>query len=264
MAIGVFDSGVGGLSVLKQLINYLPNEHYIYLGDTARVPYGNKSVSTVQHYSRQATEFFLDNDVKLIVIACNTASALAIDSIQKVAKKIPVVEMIKPASKAAALNSKNSRIGVIGTRATINSEAYTKEIMKHDSFNNMKVFGKACPLFVPLVEEGMINNPATSLIAHEYLDEFQKSEIDTLVLGCTHYPFLHNLITQIMPNVRLIDTGEYAALEVKKLLEENENLGNHDKYKLDFYLTDTPYTFTDLAENMLGFQIEKPKKVDLD
>lgn len=264
MAIGVFDSGVGGLSVLKQLIKYLPNEHYIYLGDTARVPYGNKSVSTVQHYSRQATEFFLDNDVKLIVVACNTASALAIESIQKVAKKVPVVEMIKPASTAASKSTKNSRIGVIGTRATINSEAYTKEILKHDAFNNFKVFGIACPLFVPLVEEGMIENPATMLIANEYLNNLKQSDIDTLVLGCTHYPFLQNLIQEILPNVKLIDTGEYAALEVKKLLESNGNLEVNQNYQLDFYLTDTPYTFTDLAEKMLGFKIEKPKKVDLD
>jgi len=265
--IGVFDSGVGGLSVLKQFLHYLPNENYIYLGDTARVPYGNKSQSIVQEYARQATEFFIDNEVKMIVIACNTVSAVAIEAVQKIAKSIPVIEMIRPASEAAITSSQNSRVGVIGTRATINSEAYIHELKKYDKYSNLKITSTACPLFVPLVEEGYLQSEAAELIARDYLETFATEEIDTLVLGCTHYPFLRDLIHKILPHVKLIDTGEAAAIQAKKIIE-NENISAgieaKDGSNIEFYLTDTPYTFTNIAENLLGFKIEKIKKVNLD
>lgn len=267
-AIGLFDSGIGGLSVLKQFTRFLPSERFVYLGDTARVPYGNKSTQTVVEYSKQCTKFLISQDVKLIVIACNTASALALDVVQDMVD-VPVIGMIYPAAKAALMSSQNSRIGVIGTRATIDSKAYQSQISILADSTDCEVFSKACPLFVPLVEEGMLRHEVTRKIAEEYLGEFQAYNIDTLVLGCTHYPLLKQLISEILPNVTLIDSGEHAAIKAIRLLAESGMLAEEEfklstQPKVEFFVTDVPNTFFDIANIFLGFNVAKPTKIVLE
>jgi glutamate racemase len=265
--IGVFDSGIGGLSVLKQFIRFLPYEKYIYLGDTARVPYGNRSSETVKQYSRECTQFLLDHEVKLIVVACNTASSVALDAIREVSN-VPVIGMILPAVSAALRASSNGKIGVIGTRATINSNAYSNTIYELSQSENIKVESKACPLFVPIVEEGWIDHPATRLIAEDYLSEFKETGIDTLVLGCTHYPLLSQLIGEIIPNISLIDSGEHAAVTAIRLLAESNDLVEERQEfiitpNITFYVTDVPSTFFDMAQRFLGFSVDSPNKIVL-
>ncbi|MDD3125849.1 MAG: glutamate racemase [Candidatus Kapabacteria bacterium] len=267
-AIGLFDSGIGGLSVLKQFVRFLPGENFIYLGDTARVPYGNKSRQTVIEYSKQCTNFLLNQDVKLIVVACNTASSVALDVVQEMSS-VPVIGMITPAARAAILATQNSKIGIIGTRATVTSRAHQDEIHSLAGDREIEVFAKSCPLFVPLVEEGMLHHNVTRQIAEEYLGEFEAHGIDTLVLGCTHYPLLRQLIGEILPNVELIDPGELAAIKAIRLLAENGLLADDAKIignqpNADFYVTDIPDTFFDIANIFLGFPVRKPQKVDLE
>jgi len=263
-AIGVFDSGIGGLTVLKQLIRFLPYEKYVYLGDTARVPYGNKSDSIVQEYARQCTKFLLDKKVKLIIIACNTVSAVAMETVRSVAGDVPVIGMIMPASAAAIRATINGKIGVIGTRATIKSEAYTKGINSLLEINQVDVLSQACPLFVPIVEEGFINHPIARLAAEEYLCSLKKEKIDTLVLGCTHYPLLIRLLNEIMPGVSLIDSGEQSSVHSLRLLAEMNLLAPEGKdliikHNIEFYVTDIPTVFFEQAQRFLGFSIDSPK-----
>lgn len=265
--IGVFDSGIGGLSVLKQFIRFLPYERYIYLGDTARVPYGNKSDDTVKQYAAECTEFLLSKDVKLIVVACNTASSVALDLVQKISD-VPVIGMIYPAARASLQETRNGKIGIIGTRATINSDAYSKAIYELNGNNNIKVISQACPLFVPLVEEGWIRHKATRIIAEEYLEIFKNEKVDTLILGCTHYPLLSQLIAEIIPSVTLIDSGEHSAVMAIRMLGEQNALVEEkkeiiDKPSIEFFVTDVPSTFYDLASRFLGFAVESPKIVKL-
>lgn len=265
--IGIFDSGVGGLTVLKQFLKYLPNESYVYLGDTARVPYGNKSKETIREYAKQVTNFLLKQNVKLIVVACHTVSSVALDVVEK-NSNIPVVGMIKPAVRSAVVTSRNKRIGVIGTRATISSQSYQKELLRYANITEDKVFSKACPLFVPLAEEGFINHPSTKLIAEEYLGEFRKYMIDTLILGCTHYPLLSKVIADVLPEVELIDSGEQSAVHSLRLLAEDNLLMKDenriiDKPSILFYLTDVPLSFREIANNFLGYQIENPQIVSI-
>ena len=193
--IGVFDSGIGGLTVVKHLSAVLPNEHIVYFGDTARVPYGSKSNSTVIEYSIQDTNFLLHKNVKIVVVACNTASSIAISELQN-KFSVPVIGVIIPGAQMAVNETVNRRIGVIGTRATIGNQAYSKAIKKIDK--DIQVFEKACPLFVPLAEEGWTHHRATHEIAEEYLKELKEKEIDTLVLGCTHYPILSDVIQEVI------------------------------------------------------------------
>jgi glutamate racemase len=265
--IGLFDSGIGGLSVLQQFIRFLPNEKYIYLGDTARVPYGNKSHETVIEYSKQCTKFLLEKGVKLIVVACNTASSISLKAVREISD-VPVIGMIAPAAGAALRATQNNKIGVIGTRATIESKAYLLKINSMRGKNEVEVFSKACPLFAPMVEEGLLKHKATKIIAEEYLGEFQAHEIDTLVLGCTHYPLLKQLIAEILPDVNLIDSGEHSAVIAIRLLAEKGLLQDEkntyiDLPKVDFYVTDVPSTFYDVAKIFLGFSVSKPVKVNL-
>ena len=263
--IGVFDSGIGGLSVLKQFIRYLPFESYIYLGDTARVPYGNKSSDTVRQYARESTEFLLEKNVKLIVVACNTVSSVALDTVRELADT-PVIGMIQPAVAAALRETANNRIGLIGTRATINSNAYADAIEQLRGNDTINLFSTPCPLFVPIVEEGWINHQATRLIAEEYLTGLKNEDIDTLILGCTHYPLLKQLINEILPSVSLIDSGEHASVNAIRILAEQNLLveeGNSFVLKpsIDFFVTDVPSTFFELAKSFLGFMVDSPKKV---
>ncbi|MBR3091375.1 MAG: glutamate racemase [Bacteroidetes bacterium] len=267
-AIGVFDSGIGGLSVLKQLIRFLPFEKYIYLGDTGRVPYGNKSNNTLQQYALECTKFLIEKNVKLIVVACNTVSAVALETVKTIAKDIPVIGMIQPAAKAALHSTKNNKIGIIGTRATITSNKYLDTIKHLTTSKSVNVFSQACPLFVPLVEEGMIDNPAARLIVKEYLQKLIDANIDTLILGCTHYPLLSHLFLELMPNVIQIDTGEQAAVTALRLLAEQNLLQPERqeysiKYNIKFYVTDIPNQFYELAQRFLGFAVDTPEFISL-
>ncbi len=249
--IGVFDSGIGGLTVVRALMKRLPHENIVYFGDTARVPYGSKSPQTVREYTAQDTAFLVGKNVKMIVIACNTVSSVAIDVVQKHAR-VPVVGVIVPGAKAASRATRNNRIGVIGTLGTVKSNAYPNAIRLENS--KAEVTSQACPLFVPLAEEGWIDHPATEIIAKEYLFPLKIAKIDTLVLGCTHYPLLRDPIAKVFEkNVELIDSGEATALEVERMLDE-EGLRNPSAHhaNLQFFVSDIPHKFTEIGERFLG------------
>ncbi|OGV04376.1 MAG: glutamate racemase [Ignavibacteria bacterium RIFOXYB2_FULL_36_7] len=261
--IGIFDSGIGGLTVVKRFLTALPNENIIYFGDTARVPYGSKSNSTVIEYSLQDARFLLSKNVKAIVVACNTASSVAIDELRKTFD-IPIIGMIGPGSKAALKETKNKKVGVIGTRATISNSAYAKRLKFLDP--SVEVFEKACPLFVPLAEEGWIKKNATFEIAEEYLNELRSKEIDTLVLGCTHYPILSGVIQKVIgPNVKLIDSGIASVEIVKEELKKNNLLSQRDSGgESIFYVSDIPTKFKEIAELFLGKPVNEINKVELE
>ena len=221
--IGVFDSGVGGLTVAREIMRQIPNERIVYFGDTARVPYGSKSKDIITKYSRQIIRFLLTENVKAIVIACNTASAFALDTMQK-EFDIPIIGVLKPGAKVAAKTTVNGRIGLIGTEGTIHSGMYAQFIksIKPD----VEVIGKPCPLFVPLVEEGMLHDTITDQVAERYLSTLKDKNIDTLIMGCTHYPLLRSTIRRVMgESVNLVNPAYETAIELKKLLE-NKNLAN--------------------------------------
>lgn len=259
--IGVFDSGIGGMTVVRALTHHLPHENIIYFGDTARVPYGPKSPQVVREYALQDTDVLLQHNVKLIVIACNTVSAVALDVVQKRAK-VPVVGVILPGATAGVQATKRKRIGVIGTVGTIFSNAYTNAIRQLDS--DIKVFGQPCPLFVPLAEEGWIDHKATELIAKEYLFPLTLEKIDTLVLGCTHYPILRDVIGKVLQHsVTLIDSGEATAFVVKNMLTDLK-LNNTSTLKpnLQFFVSDVPHKFTEIGERFLGTKIGKVHRVE--
>jgi glutamate racemase len=258
--IGVFDSGIGGLTVVRALLRRLPQENIVYFGDTARVPYGPKSPQVVRAYAEEDTEFLLSKNVKMIVIACNTVSAVALDVVQKHAK-IPVVGVIAPGAKAAVSASKKKRIGVIGTIGTISSNAYTNAIRQIDE--TVSVFSRPCPLFVPLVEEGWVGHKATEMIAKEYLFPFTQEKIDTLVLGCTHYPLLKDVISNALKGAAvLIDSGEAAALEVENVLGEHRlKNASREKPNVQFFVSDIPAKFTEIGERFLGAKMGVVKKV---
>ncbi|MDE3056955.1 MAG: glutamate racemase [Bacteroidota bacterium] len=261
-AVGVFDSGIGGLTVVRALLQRLPHENIVYFGDTARVPYGPKSPQVVREYALDDTEFLLSKNVKMIVVACNTVSAVALDVVQKRAK-IPVAGVIVPGANAATAASKKKRIGVIGTLGTISSNAYANAIKQIDSI--VQVFGQPCPLFVPLVEEGWLDHKATEMIAKEYLFPLSLEKIDTLVLGCTHYPLLKPVISKTLNNsVTLIDSGEATAVEVERVLEEN-SLRNTSKEKpnLQFFVSDIPAKFSEIGERFLGGKLGVVRKVSV-
>lgn len=261
--IGVFDSGIGGLTVVKKLFSTMPEENIVYFGDTARVPYGSKSNSTVVEYAIQDTNFLINKNVKVIVVACNTVSSIAIDELKK-KFDLPIVGMINPGSESAVKKTKNGKIGVIGTRATISSKAYSREIKKINS--EIEVFEKACPLFVPLAEEGWINHKASFEIAEEYLKELRDLQIDTLILGCTHYPILSEVIQKVIgEKVSLIDSGVASAEVVKQVLDRTDlHTNSFSNGRNDFYVSDIPTKFKEVAELFLGKEIEEIHKVDLE
>lgn len=260
--IGVFDSGIGGLTVAKSLFDILPNENIIYLGDTARLPYGTKSKETVTKYSIEITKFLLNKNVKMVVVACNTASSVALPYLRKISD-VPVLGVIKPGSKAAVSKTNNYKIGVIGTLGTIQSFAYKTQIHKID--RNIDVFSKACSLFVQLTEDGWTENKIAELIAKEYLSEFKNLKIDTLILGCTHYPILKKTITKVLgKKIKLIDSGEETAKEVKRILEQEKLLNTQKKPgRHKFYVTDFQKKFKEISERFLGQPLRDVKKVKL-
>ena len=258
--IGVFDSGIGGLTVVKALTHHLPHENIVYFGDTARVPYGPKSSQVVREYAAQDTDVLLEHDVKMIVIACNTVSAVALDVVQKRAK-VPVVGVILPGAEAAARATVKKRVGIIGTIGTVNSNAYVHALRQINPA--IEAFSRACPLFVPLAEEGWIDHKATELIAKEYLFPLTLEKIDTLVLGCTHYPLLSHIIGKVLhQSVTLIDSGEATAVTVKRMLEEL-HLGNTSKLKpnLQFNVSDVPHKFSEVGERFLGQKLGRVHRV---
>jgi len=250
-AIGVFDSGIGGLTVVRSLLERLPFENIIYFGDTARVPYGIKSVDTINRYAAQITEFLIKKNVKLLIVACNTMAAVAHQTIADLSP-VPVLEVIDASARMAIQNTSNKSIGVIGTPATINSNAYARAIHRLDK--DAKVFSQTCPLFVPLVEEGWFDHQATRLIAQEYLKPVIAEHVDTLVLGCTHYPLLKPLLQDIMgKSVTLIDSAEAMADIAADLIDE-QKIGNQNDSPPEylFYVSDLPYRFQTIGERFLG------------
>jgi glutamate racemase len=261
--IGVFDSGIGGLTVVKRLATTLPNESIIYFGDTARVPYGSKSNSTVIEYSIQNTKFLLQKNIKALVVACNTASSIAIPDLKDIFD-IPIIGMIEPGSKMALEKSKSNKIGVIGTRATIGNLAYSKEIKKLNS--SVEIVERPCPLFVPLAEEGWVKHQATFEIAEEYLKELREIGIDTLVLGCTHYPILSDVIQEVIGmHVSLIDSGVASSEVIKAELEKLDLLSDSKTTgSQEYYVSDIPSKFKEVAELFLGREIDHVHKVDLE
>jgi glutamate racemase len=260
--IGVFDSGIGGLTVVRELLHQLPHESLVYFGDTARVPYGNKSPETVRRYSREIAGYLLGQDVKMIVVACNTASAHALEDLQR-ACAVPVEGVVGPGARAAARHTRTGRIGVIGTAGTMASGAYARAIRA--GAPEAYVVERACPLFVPLVEEGWLDHPATKLIAHEYLDPLTDERIDTLVLGCTHYPLLRKVIGAVMgPGVTLVDSAEATAAVVVERLQERGLLGAPSGNGIDhFFVTDSSDRFREVGSRFLGREIERLEQVDL-
>ncbi len=262
-AIGIFDSGVGGLTVLKEVVRALPQEDTIYLGDTARVPYGTKSPETVVRYSRQIARYLYSRDIKLLVVACNTASAVALATLQQ-EFDIPVVGVIEPGARAAALATRSGKVGVIGTAGTVASSAYTKAIKRINP--DIEVASRACPLFVPLAEEGWVDNEVARLTARIYLEDLKKHGVDTLVLGCTHYPILKEVIAEVMgPGVTLVDSAEQTALTVARILAEQGLLrpekerGNHH-----YYVTDIPAGFIRVGNRFLGGDLGDVYQVSLE
>ena len=261
--IGFFDSGIGGLTVVKAVSRLLPNENIIYFGDTARVPYGSKSNDTVIEYTIQAANFLLRKNIKLLVVACNTASSVALKDLRKFLT-IPVIGMIEPGAGQALKESKKGIIGVIGTRATINNKAYSTELKRINP--KVKVYEQACPLFVPLAEEGWLDTKATELIAKEYLLPFRDKKIESLILGCTHYPILAGVIQKVVGrNVKLVDSGTPAAKIVEDYLNGRglRNQSVHHGHS-EFYVSDVPTKFREVAERFLGKKIVHLHKVELD
>ena len=261
MPIGVFDSGLGGLTVVKEIIRILPNEDIVYFGDTAHLPYGTKSKETVTRLSINNVKFLSKHKIKMLVVACNTASAL---SLQRIKKEVhfPVIGVIEPGVKAALNATKNRKIGVIGTISTVKSNAYYKTIKNISQ--GIRVFNKACPLFVPLVEEGWLNKKVTYLIAEEYLKPFKQNRIDTLILGCTHYPLLKKVINTCIGNkVNLIDSAEAVALEVKGILVKNNLIcgSSNRKGKHRFFVSDLSPQFKKIASGFLGDKLKDVKVV---
>ncbi|MBR3245083.1 MAG: glutamate racemase [Parasporobacterium sp.] len=256
LPVGVFDSGVGGLTVVKEILSTLPSERIIYFGDTARVPYGNKSPETIIRYSKQIAGFLVSQNVKAIVIACNTASAMALDAVRE-AVDVPVIGVVRPGTDAAIKATANHRIGVIGTEGTIKSGIYDRYIKEKDS--SAAIFDKACPLFVNLVEEGMIDDPVTVIMIHRYLDDLIKEHgIDTLILGCTHYPLLQEVIRrEVGGQIRLVNPAYETACSLKRLLIENRISSSSAPIPAahKFYVSDAAEKFRRFAEDILSLNI---------
>lgn len=261
-SIGIFDSGVGGLTVVKEILNLLPNENLVYLGDTARVPYGTKSKSTVIKYAESNANFLLSRGIKILVVACNTASAYSLEKLKENIS-IPVIGVIEPGAKKAASSTRNGNIAVIGTPSTIRSNAYSKAL--HNIDPKLKVFSKACPLFVALAEEGWHQGEITRKIIETYLDDLLKENIDVMILGCTHYPLLKSAIKEVAgENVLLIDSAEETAKEInEKITTVNIENNNENNSKYEFYLTDDSESFVRIAGKFLGREISEIKLTDL-
>lgn len=268
--IGVFDSGVGGLTVVREIMRNLPNERIVYFGDTARVPYGNKSKEAVVRYSRQIVRFLRTKKVKAIVAACNTASALALETLEQ-ENDIPIIGVVKPGASVAVKTTKNARIGVIATESTIKSGLYPALIQKADP--RIDVFGKACPLFVPLVEEGWNKDPVTYEVAKRYLSPLLEKEIDTLIMGCTHYPLLRSVLREVAgEQVQLVNPAYETSQALKRLLCELDLVNPSDYWetkepddeKYRFYSSDGTERFQAFANSILPYRITEAELIPIE
>jgi len=267
--IGVFDSGVGGLTVVKQLIKYLPKEDIVYFGDTARVPYGTKSAKTIERFSVENVLFLLRLKVKCVVVACNTSSSIALNLLRE-SFKIPIIGVIEPGSREALSATRSGHIGIIGTQATISSRAYEKEINRLakaeclEKNDKIKMLSQSCPLFVSLAEEGWFNGSITEQIAEKYLSSFKNNKIDTLILGCTHYPLLKDVIAKVVgKDVCLVDSAKQCAIEAERVLYREGLLNNKkNKGSLSFFVSDAPEKFAVSGKNFLGTSITCIKRSD--
>lgn len=260
--IGIFDSGVGGLTVFRAVERRLPNESLIYLGDTARIPYGTRSRETVERYALEDVAFILSKNVKAIVIACNTASAHAADRLARECP-VPVLGVIQPGAGRAVEKTQTGYVGVIATEGTVASGAYEQAMLRARS--GLEIISRACPLFVPLAEEGWVNHPVTRQVAEEYLADLKASRVDTLVLGCTHYPILRPVIEEVMGDtVSYIDSGEAVADELARLLSERQLTREEGAARAEeFYVTDSAARFRRVAELFLGRPLESVNIVEL-
>lgn len=264
--IGIFDSGVGGLTVVREVMRNIPKERIVYFGDTARVPYGGKSKETILRYSRQIVHFLQSQDVKAIVIACNTASALALEELSREID-IPIIGVIKPGAKVACATTKNNRVGVIGTKATIASGLYKELIQEINP--NIQVVGKACPLFVPLVEENWLKDPVTKEVATRYLEDMKEENIDTLILGCTHYPLLRSMLREIMgEKVTLVNPAYETACRLREMLHDlhlmNDQSLEESTHPHRFFVSDSAESLLDFANSILPCEIENAKKINIE
>jgi len=259
-AIGIFDSGVGGLTVAHALLAALPAEHLVYLGDTGRAPYGTKSPETVTRYSLENVDFLLARSIKLLVVACNTASAVGLDAIAARAG-VPTIGVIEPGARAALARSRSRRVGVIGTEATIAAGAYTRALRAADA--GVEVYTRACPLFVPLAEEGWTDGPVVQQVAETYLASLTRSGIDALILGCTHYPLLRQAIGQVMgEGVTLVDSAEETAREVAALLAAEELARPAGTGSASFFVTDVPDRFVRIGQRFLGARVQSAVRIE--
>lgn len=259
-AIGIFDSGIGGLTVLRALTKLLPNESLVYLGDTGRTPYGTKSADVVRRYSFENTAFLIDKQVKLLVVACNTSTALALDALRQ-RVEVPVVGVIEPGARAAVRATRSRKIGVIGTEATIRSGEYTRALRRLRA--DLEIYTRACPLFVPLAEEGWVDNEVAARTARLYLTSLARSGIDTLILGCTHYPLLAGAIRAVMGSrVRLIDSGVATATVVREVLVGAGLLRRRGTGETSFFVTDAPERFVKVGARFLGAQVDSAVQLE--
>ncbi len=266
-AIGVFDSGLGGLTVVRELYRLMPQERIIYLGDTARCPYGGRSDETIRTFAAQDTRFLMSKDIKMLIVACNTASSVALDHIKEYVEEIPVIGVVLPGCKAAVTRTAEKKIGVIGTTATIKAHSYRKGITKIDS--SIKVYGKECPLFVPLVEEGLVDHDITQMAAQYYLYELVDIGIDCLILGCTHYPLLMEVIQgTVSSRIELIDSALWTAKEAQDIISA---LNAHAEADDDdgvagsqFFVTDYTPNFENNAARFLGTELKNIERIHLE
>jgi glutamate racemase len=270
MPIGIFDSGVGGLTVMREIVRQLPEENILYLGDTARVPYGTRSPVTVMRYSVENTTFLISKGIKLLVVACNTSSSVSLDLLKE-KFPVPVIGVVEPGARAAVAATRLKKIAVIGTETTIGSGSYEKAIKSIDS--SIEVSGAACPLFVPLIEEGWLEGEVVTLTAKIYLSPVKQSGADTLVLGCTHYPMIKRVVAEIVnkdtasgkARISLIDSAVETAGEVKRVLEDMDMLRREDREgEREFFVTDAPEKFARAGERFLGHEITNISKISLE
>lgn len=250
--IGFFDSGLGGLTCIPYLMNELPNERIIYFGDTARTPYGSKAISTIRHFSYQIADFLIHNDVKMIVIACNTITSTCLVDLQAKYPSVPIIGIIDPAARTVADTfSSENRIGIIGTKVTINHKTYIDSILSYNE--SLNLFDKACPIFVPLIEEGIVDNQIMDLSVQYYLDDFIKKQgLDTLVLGCTHYPLIRKNIHRLYPELTIVDPSEVIIKSIKNTLSERDLLSNNPYYENTFYASDLSENFLNMIDTIFG------------
>ncbi len=258
--IGIFDSGVGGLTVLQRLLEAVPREHLLYLGDTARHPYGTKSASVVTRYSLENTEFLVEKGVKMVVVACNTASSVALQAVRE-RFEVPIIGVIEPGARAAVAATRNRKIGVIGTEGTIASGSYTRALHALDA--GLEIYTRACPLFVPLAEEGWVENEVARQAAALYLASLRQSRIDTLLLACTHYPLLARTIADYLgPEVQLIDSATETAREVAATLQARGIARTDGAGSASFFVTDIPDRFVRIGGRFLGAAVESAVRIE--